>query len=336
MARRCGLTHSRPDPCRFDEPIRSSKWRVEPTGQRWAGDVSGAAAGDERAPCGGASSLRASTSAETFAAPARRNTAAASYKVAPVVITSSIRARWRPRTCSARTGSSANAPRMLRSRAARSSVACGTECRTRRSNEPSVLPPASRRASWSDWLKPRSRCRSGASGSGSSQSISCSIAGTPGVAASNSASGPAQPGSGPNLRRAMKSLQGQSQPTAAMQRSSGGGCSRHPPQTVSAAACRPGISRAAQRRQRGSARAKRSRHAAQNVCAGQAPQIAQTLATSASRHASGRNREVSIERRHIRLTIRRCLHFPFRTGAAPPQLRLEAPESGRPPAQLVL
>ena len=99
-----------------------------------------------RQPPGG--SVRASTIAVMCAAPAARSTWAAANSEAPLVITSSTSTTRRPRTAAARSGSSAKAPRRLRSRSARVQAALRAASRgCAAAASASVLRGASRRAS---------------------------------------------------------------------------------------------------------------------------------------------------------------------------------------------
>jgi len=125
--------------------------------------------------------VRATTQISTRAAPACLSVRAISAAVLPVVITSSTTATLRPRILPRRRGSTAKAPRTLPARSSGGSASwCGVS-RTRTRRPASARPPsrdATRRASSHAWLKPRSRKRGSASGTGTT-SGSATSAGRP-------------------------------------------------------------------------------------------------------------------------------------------------------------
>src|SRR5205823_1999344 len=108
-------------------------------------------------------SVLATTQFSTRAAPAALSVRANSASVAPVVMTSSTTATFIP----FRSTVHVKAPRMLVARSSHGNAACGAVARVRRTpvsiNLAAIL-VATARAISAAWLKPRSRCRSAASG----------------------------------------------------------------------------------------------------------------------------------------------------------------------------
>ena len=143
---------------------------------------------------------RATTSATTDAAPARRSARAASERVLPLVITSSTRPTRRP----SRPWSQAKQPTRLRRRSASPSPACAGVSRTRSrrrgwtgSGAASAADIA--RAISSAWLKPRCASRAAPSGTGTRQSSGGASGAPSQLAASTSPSGRARPSWRPNF-----------------------------------------------------------------------------------------------------------------------------------------